>query len=734
MRVTGWLLDLFPQEESDGIVLWVIGEDGKRYRFEHSFPVTFYAAGSSLELRALWKFLQAQPEPLELYAVERRDIFEGIITVLACEVKHPLGLLRLFARVAKTFPNLTFYDADIHIALRYAAAFNVFPLTRCEIESDEENHVMSIHALESRWELDPAPPPLRILSLEPDTDPSQAIPRNLVMSYDRVHRVLPLEPTKNLIVNLFSTLQCYDPDLIMTSWGDTWLLPRLLEDSKKVNWYLPFNRESTRDVILHKELTYFSYGQIVYRGQQISLLGRLHIDQHNTMLWSDYDVEGVFEMARVTGLPAQDAARLSPGTGISSMQFITALQEGILVPSHKHRPEKPKTALELMRSDMGGIAYQPIIGLHKDVAGIDFTSMYPSLIIKFNISPEIPRASDGVTPGTNEPGIIPKTLISLLEKRVTLKTRLSSIHKKDIRRKPYEARACAEKWLLLTSSGYLGYKNARFGGVETHEILTECGRETLLTAKEITEELGFEVLHMYVDGLWMKRDNFNKHEHVQDLLELIEKETGVSICLDGVYKWIVFLPSKRDSRVPVPNSYFGVFQDGTIKARGIEARRRDTPPFIAQMQREMLEILARAPTAEELYEYTPLASAVVEKILKVLQTRQIPLEDLLITKKLSRDLDNYRTPSRAARAARQLVQAGKHVGAGQRVKYWLTRGGSGVCAWGLEGTFDKRRIDTKKYMKLTIGAGKTILDSLVSVDDLQVRVDELIGPGAMRLF
>ena len=208
MKVKGWLLDLFTLEGSDGIVLWVIGEDGKRHRFEHSFPVTFYAAGSSPELRALWKFLQAQPEALELSAAKRRDLFDGLITVLACEVKHPLDLPRLFARVAKAFPHLTFYDADIHIALRYAAAFNVFPLTRCEIEADEENRVISIHALESRWELDPTPPPLRILSLEPDTDPSQETPHNLIVSYDRVRRVLPIDPTKTFIVNLFSTMPC----------------------------------------------------------------------------------------------------------------------------------------------------------------------------------------------------------------------------------------------------------------------------------------------------------------------------------------------------------------------------------------------------------------------------------------------------------------------------------------------------------------------------------------------
>jgi hypothetical protein len=82
----------------------------------------------------------------------------------------------------------------------------------------------------------------------------------------------------------------------------------------------------------------------------------------------------------------------------------------------------------------------------------------------------------------------------------------------------------------------------------------------------------------------------------------------------------------------------------------------------------------------------------------------------------------------------QLAQAGKHVSAGQRVKFILTRGGSGVCALGLEENFDRRRIDIKKYMKLIIRARKTILGSLVSVDDLQFRVSMPVDSRAMRLF
>ena len=40
----------------------------------------------------------------------------------------------------------------------------------------------------------------------------------------------------------------------------------------------------------------------------------------------------------------------------------------------------------------GQEVYQPTIGLHRDVAGIDFVSMHPGIMVRFNISPEVPRA------------------------------------------------------------------------------------------------------------------------------------------------------------------------------------------------------------------------------------------------------------------------------------------------------------------------------------------------------
>ncbi len=134
---------------------------------------------------------------------------------------------------------------------------------------------------------------------------------------------------------------------------------------------------------------------------------------------------------------------------------------------------------------------------------------------------------------------------------------------------------------------------------------------------------------------------------------------------------MAFLPSRLDERVPVPNRYFGVFQDGTFKLRGIEARRGDTPAFIVETQLQMLELLARA---ERLPECLPSVLALLRRRVGELRRRKIPLEKLLVSQKLSRNLEEYRTPSPAARAVAQLQATGKSVRRGQHVRFLYTRG------------------------------------------------------------
>ena len=714
--ISGWLFDVYPGES--GLTLWVIGEDGQRHCFNQDFAAALHAAGPDARLRQLWKWLQRQPIPVRLARTQRRDVFKGMRTVLAVEVLQPASLDALFRKAESSFPDLTWYDADIPLALRYAAAWDVFPLARCRLET-RDGKVSSISPLDTPWDLEPLPAPLRSLSLEPDRDPACCEPEAIIVAYERVRFSLPLPKTREaatpFLIGLRADIRRYDPDVVLTSWGDTWLLPYLMELSKETGLSLPWNRDETQPVVERKEHTYFSYGQIVYRGRQVQLRGRWHLDRHNAMLWNDYGLTGVLEMARVTRQPVQDAARLSPGTGISSMQFVTALQNGILIPWHKHQAETPKTVLELLRSDMGGMIYQPTVGLHRDVGEIDFVSMYPGIMVRFNISPEVPRSGQDLEPARTEtgeeaaPGIVPATLTPLLEKRLALKTALLTLPKGDCRRPVYQALASAQKWLLVTCFGYLGYKNARFGRIEAHEAVTAYGREALLRAKEAAEEMGFAILHMYVDGLWVQKPGCSLPADFQALLAEITARTRLPIALDGVYRWVVFLPSSVDVRVPVPNRYFGVFQDGSIKVRGIEARRRDTAPFIADTQMRIIEILAEAPDADALKDALARARAFAGKQSAALRRGRVPLEELLVSQKLSRELGEYSSPSPAARAVRQMQAAGKTVRPGQRVRFLYTLGRPGVQAWDVPERPDPRSIDVKRYSLLLERAVETVL-------------------------
>jgi DNA polymerase-2 len=403
------------------------------------------------------------------------------------------------------------------------------------------------------------------------------------------------------------------------------------------------------------------------------------------------------------------------------MQMQTALRNGILIPYQKQQAEQFKRAIDLLRSDRGGLVYQPLIGLHEDVAEIDFVSMYPSIMVQFNISPETVGAEGQyceTVPELNtlikqaQEGIVPETLRPLLAKRLAIKQRLAGMSRRDCRYKLLKARSAALKWLLVVCFGYLGYKNARFGRIESHEAVTAYGREALLRAKEAAEDAGFIVLHMYVDGLWVKKKTGQTADFIDPLLEEIVARTGLPIALEGIYRWIAFLPSRLDDRVPVANRYFGLFQDGSLKKRGIEVQRRDTTLFVAQIQEKILRRMAAVPSGQPLHNCLPTVLHLLSRTLSDLQEGNIPPRYLVVSQTLSKTLPEYRVPSPAARAAMQLEQAGKARRPGQRIKFVYTYGDPGVYAWDLPQPVDPRAIDVGRYTILMLRAAAAVLQPL----------------------
>jgi DNA polymerase-2 len=687
----GWLLDVYPA--GDGMTIWLIDADGRAHALKDRLTPAFYARGPREDLRALCQMLRARHAPVTLRRVERRDLFlDREVEVLEVGVLLPAAFPEIFRLAADFRPHLTYYDADIPLPQRYALAREVFPLAYCAVEH-EAGRIQEIEAFDSPWEVDYRLPPLRVLTLRLDgelQDPERGHRGDLLVEVDGRQIVFPRRHSRRLLLGLAHLITQHDPDLILTAYGDNYILPRLLELSRHYRIPLPLNRDP-RLAISHKPAhSYFSYGRIVFRDEQHLLFGRLHIDRQNAFLADDYGLDGTLEIARLTSLPIQTVARVSTGTGISAMQVNTAFRHGILVPWQKRQPESLKTGMDLLAADKGGLVYNPIAGLHEHVAELDFTAMYPSIMVRFNLSPETvgaaccegrPVPEIGTLVCTHRQGLVPETLAPLLEKRGRYKALVRSLPEEDPRKEAYRRRYSAHKWLLVTCFGYLGYKNARFGRIEAHEAVTAYGREVLLRAKELVEERGFRVLHLYVDGLWIHRPGTSGRPDYESLIAEIQKETGLQVGLEGIYRWVAFLPSRLEPRVSAANRYFGAFEDGEIKVRGIEARRHDTPPYIKETQLGMLELLAEGRDIAGFRAAVPAAIHYARERLARLQAGEVSARELVVTHRLSRQPDEFTVRTVAAQAARELVGARIQLLPGENLRFLLVPGPEKARAW-----------------------------------------------------
>lgn len=305
---------------------------------------------------------------------------------------------------------------------------------------------------------------------------------------------------------------------------------------------------------------YASYGRVSYRPPTISVPAMVCIPS-DSFTFSVSGTVGIQTLSRISSLPPERVALSTPGTVVSSMEVSKALFSGILVPDVKDDHEWPKTVLQLYSSDRGGTVLQPEPGIYDDVYEIDFSSMYPSIIVRYNLSPpETIRPTQGPSDlpysvDNSRRGFLSRALEDLLDTRLYYKSIKSDGDVNSLR-------DTALKWLLLTSFGYTGYKNARFGKIEVHEMVTAIGRKLLARAAAIAMEEGFEVIHGIVDSLWLRGGG-----SIDRVLERVREETRLDIVLDSHYRWIVFLPS-RDGTGAL-NRYFGLRTDGTYKVRGI---------------------------------------------------------------------------------------------------------------------------------------------------------------------
>jgi DNA polymerase elongation subunit (family B) len=744
------------------MTLWLIpaSGSGKRLRLiDRSFRPAFYAHGPEPRLRHLARALAARAQ-VTCALTRRMDIWEAReLVVLEITVHHPTQFAALTRFASRFDPGLRLYNSDLMLAPMYCWEKNVFPLAKVEVEtgagcwvlgagagknpvpraqypvprtSNSEPRIPNpeILAIESRddeWAIDFELPPLQIMRARLEglgrVDPRHGRRGKLEVAVDDDWLELDdaLEPVARGFERM---LRAHDPDLIVSEWGDSTLFPGLLEQARRERLELSLNRDPAYGGAVERSRarSYTSYGRILFKASATTLFGRLHVDTENSFIAEQCNLEGLWELVRVTKLPVQYCARTTTGTGISYMQMELAWRDGVLIPEQKAEPESPKHPDELLTADRGGLVFPPRLGFFENVAELDFISEFPSIMARFNISPETvncrccpdaPRVPElGYRVCERRRGITSRVVERLIAKREEYKRRIaraavgsreSGVGMLDttsgywvlgsgcfpapvpspqhlVPNVPnpasYKERRSSLKWLLVCCFGYTGYKNARFGKIEAHEAINALAREKLLVAKEAAERAGYRVLHALVDSLYVQRPDATREDYARMARE-IERETGLPMALEAVYRYVVFLPSKQHAEVPVPNRFFCVPEDGgEIKIRGLECRRHDTAPIVARMQREALAIVAEAHDYESYCRKLEEAREVLNRYLARVEDGTAPIEELIIRRRMTRPPEAYRQSNATAIAARQLDRSGVELRPGEMIEYIITDAGS----------------------------------------------------------
>lgn len=720
----GWLFDAYP--DGDGMAVWVAALDGGRERFLDPWLFVFCCGGPMPLLVRAKALIEGLTFPAAAVMSERTELFSRR-AVPVLEARLPPSRLAPVIRRLEGL-GLELYGADIHPVQAYHYDRGHFPLARACFDI-EGGVLRSWELKDDPWAADYALPDLRVAHLALSRsevagvlDPNHAPRGRLVLTRDG--RGSELEGSQEeQLETLAARLSEWDPDVLTTDWGDSFLVPHLLELSRRCGVALPFSRDARRGVAGRSARSFYTYGRTVYQGGARYLFGRWHLDLKNSFLLKETGFDGLFEIARVAKLPVQRAARSTIGTSLSSMQLDRAWKEGLLIPSTKAQAEDFRPASELLDADKGGLVYEPEPGWHEGVVEYDFVSMYPELMVRHNISPETvncPCCRDNRVPGTAHHlcrlrgGLVPKVLAPLLAKRRAYKALSKSPDAAPELREACKRRASAHKWCLVTCFGYLGYKNARFGRIEAHECVTAWGRESLLRAKEAVEGLGGRVLHGLVDSLWVKLAPGVPMGAAQAAMEAA---AGAPIGVEGVYKWLRFCPSAQDPLMGVPGRYFGAFLDSSLKVRGLACRRRDTPPLIRALQESLLERLSRADGLAGCRALLGELDAAVEECRERLRSGAVTAPELAIAFHISKRPEEYSRDTLGSVAARNLCRAGADLAPGETVRYVVVSSRDRCReerARPLELMEEGLEYDAEKYLGLLDRAVAEVLDGLAT--------------------
>jgi hypothetical protein len=321
---------------------------------------------------------------------------------------------------------------------------------------------------------------------------------------------------------------------------------------------------------------------------------------HSRDTVDDISIVELIEKARFSYLPLKLASKYRMLRLIDSRITHELLQRDFAVPKRQSismHHEQIRTMNDIVEMDKAGMIISPEIGLHENVAVLDFNDEYANIITGQNISYEN-QFGDHMNSQNKHVALLPTVVEELVSKRVYLKQFLKTQQPDSLLYSLCEARLDILKQILVCLYGTSGSVWNRYSNVRVFEEINRRPRQILLKTKDIVQEAGFDLIYADTDAVFLKKKHATRIDF-EKIKNTIAKETGLNLTLEFHYKFLVLLYIEADDKMEARKHYFGLTYDKRLITRGIDTRRHDSPTFIKEFQITLLSILFGCNNAEE---------------------------------------------------------------------------------------------------------------------------------------
>jgi DNA polymerase I len=366
------------------------------------------------------------------------------------------------------------------------------------------------------------------------------------------------------------------------------------------------------------------------------------------------------QLASLTSLPLDHVMTAAVGFRVEWFLIKRAQKIGELIPNRIEQTYRPYA---------GGLVLSPKPGLHENIAVLDFKSMYPNIMIIYNLSPDTYIAPDEPEPagGVYEapevkhkfrkapPGFYKEALTYLINVRGTIRQKMKTINPKTVEYHILDARQKAVKIITNAAYGYAGWIGAKWYIKPVAEAASAWGRLIILSSSQMAAKAGIQVVYGDTDSLFL---NFDK-EKIPKLEEEIMRELKLEVEIGEVYSRLFFTEAKK--------RYAGLRQDGSLDIVGLEVIRGDWAEVAKEVQMRVLEIILKEQSPKK-------AVAFVRSVIANLKQRKVPLHELIIWKTLTKSLNDYAIRAPHVEAAKMLKEKGWRLSRGDKVGYVILKG------------------------------------------------------------